>query len=314
MKDKISIIVPVYNVEIYLKRCINSLINQTYQNLEIILINDGSVDNSKCICEAFAKKDSRIVVLNQDNSGSSIARNSGLDTATGDVIAFVDSDDYIDNSMYEIMLQLMQEHNLDVVEIAQINSNETKKFDNKFVIENPVTASKRIIKNTLFSVWRRIYRKSVIDGMRFIPKIIHQDVFFTIDLLKRVSSIGYLNSALYIYNLENTSVIRSKYSMEKINTGIRATEYIIDNSINDLSLKKVVNDYIAFYYTDHYFLLSRNKHLDFDKTYRRKLKKEIFKAINVKNITIRSLLVILFPTKIMETISATNHFFKNRFN
>jgi glycosyltransferase involved in cell wall biosynthesis len=310
MNNLISVIIPVYNVEKYLDGCLDSICNQSYTNLEIILINDGSTDNSKDICEQFAKKDPRIIIVDQDNSGSSIARNTGLERASGEIISFVDSDDYIEKVMLEKMLRLMIEHNLDIVEIERNDIINKKIFDNKFVIQDQVTAIQRIITSTSFQVWKRIYRKSLIEDMRFIPNIIHQDVFFTIDVLNRISSIGYLNSPLYIYNRESAGIIRSKYSAMKRDVAIRATEYIIANVPKNSMFKKVVNNYIVYYYTDHFFLISRNKSFDNERKYRIKLKKEILKAANFYNIKFRSLLVILLPMRVLEIISSSYQFLK----
>jgi glycosyltransferase involved in cell wall biosynthesis len=300
MNNKISVIIPVYNVERYLERCLDSLVNQIHKNIEIILINDGSTDSSKSICEKYVQNDDRIRLINQKNGGSSIARNSGLDAATGDIIAFIDSDDYIEDTMFSSMFECMQTHNLDVVEIAPIGTDNNKEFSNKLVIEDSVTSSVRVIKNTAFSVWRRIYKKALVNEMRFIPGIIHQDVFYTIDVLNKAKKIGYLDKPLYVYNTENISIIRSKYSIEKINTGIRATEYIINKSIDHPKVKSAINNYVVFYYTDHYFLLSRNKSIDPEKKFRNKLRKEIYRRINSKNVGLRSLLVLLAPKWFME--------------
>ena len=108
---KVSVIVPVYNVENYLEECVNSILNQTYENLEIILVDDGSTDNCPQICDDWAKKDKRIKVIHKANGGVSSARNVGLDNATGEYIGFVDSDDYIDITMYEKMLKLLKKEN-----------------------------------------------------------------------------------------------------------------------------------------------------------------------------------------------------------
>src|SRR5690606_9673388 len=156
----------------------------------------------------------------------------------------------------------MQKHNLEFVEIEINDRTNNNSFDNKLIIENPSEATLRILKNTSFSVWRRIYKKELINDMRFIPGIIHQDVFFTVDLLKRVSKIGYLRSPFYNYNLDNVSIIRSKYTIQKVETGIRATEYIIGNTINTTKIQNAVNKYVVSYYTDHYFLISRNIQVD----------------------------------------------------
>ncbi len=103
MNHLLSVIIPVYNVESYLERCLDSIINQTYKNLEIILVNDGSTDKSESICNYYAKKDNRIIVINQENGGSSIARNTGLKNCNGEFIGFVDSDDWLKLNMFYIL-------------------------------------------------------------------------------------------------------------------------------------------------------------------------------------------------------------------
>ena len=114
INDLISVIVPVYNVEKYLVQCINSILNQTIKNLEIILVDDGSLDNSGKICDEFSKKDDRIVAIHKENNGLSSARNAGLEIANGNYIGFVDSDDWLDEHMYEILLKLIKENNSDI--------------------------------------------------------------------------------------------------------------------------------------------------------------------------------------------------------
>lgn len=312
MKNKISVIVPVYKVESYLRRCLDSIINQTHRNLEIILVNDGSPDNSGKICDEYATKDERIIVLHKKNEGSSCARNAGLDVATGDFISFVDSDDFINESMLELMLNKMLEFNLAVVEIKPKSINNKSISNSEFEIQDKISAFKRIIQTTAFSVWCRLYRASLIHDLRFIPKIIHQDVFYTIDVLNRISKIGYLNSKLYHYNTNNESIIRSKYSTHKIEIGIKATEYIINNTPNNPGLKDVVKSYVTFYYTDHYFLLSRNTNLDANFVFRKKLRNAIQSSINLKNLNLRTAMVILLPFSIMELFSKSYYTLTSR--
>ena len=111
---KISIIVPIYNIEKYLPRCLDSILAQTYKNLEVILVDDGSVDNSGMIADKYARNDQRIIVIHQVNKGVSAARNAGLDLATGDYIGFVDGDDYIEPDMYEILMRIIDEQQVDI--------------------------------------------------------------------------------------------------------------------------------------------------------------------------------------------------------
>ena len=185
--EKISVIVPVYNTEEYLHRCIDSILGQTYPNLEILLINDGSTDNSGKICEDYARKDTRIKVIHQENKGQSAARNVGLNAATGEYVNFIDSDDWIDPPMYETMMGVMLANNQEVVECKEVHRYEDtddKPVRNEtLAIEDQLTAVKRIIANQVFSVCTRLYHKRVLDGMRFREATFAEDVYFIIDLI-----------------------------------------------------------------------------------------------------------------------------------
>lgn len=312
MENKITVIVPVYKVEAYLNRCIDSIINQTYKNLEIILVDDGSPDGCGEICDMYAVEDDRIVVIHQKNQGLSCARNTGLDIATGEYIAYVDSDDHLDITMIEKMMIYVLQHKLDVIEILPKSSNKTVQFDNSFTIEDPITASKRILANSAFSVWRRIFKKSFIEDMRFLPGLIHQDVFYILDVLKKLPKYGYLDSALYYYNTDSLSIIRSKYTLEKINVGIRATEYIVNNHLDHPEITEVVKNYVTHYYTAHFFKLSRNTAVDPNKIFRKRLKKTIQQQVSLNNINFRTLLVIVLPMEVMEFVSKSYMYLRSR--
>ncbi|GAL67061.1 beta-1,3-glucosyltransferase [Jejuia pallidilutea] len=188
MNFKVSVVVPVYNVEKYLHRCVDSLLKQSYKNLEIILINDGSLDSSGEICDELAKKDHRIKVVHQKNGGLSAARNTGLNHVTGDYISFIDSDDWIEQSMYEEMLYYAYNHNLDIIECdIQSTMDPEKKAKEKFIIENKEQNALRIIENQFFSVCRRIYRYNLIKDLRFIENYIYEDMIFTTFFLRELT-------------------------------------------------------------------------------------------------------------------------------
>ena len=312
MDKKVSIIIPIYKVEPYLKRCIDSIINQTYRNLEIILVDDESPDSCGKTCDDYAKTDDRIIVIHRKNGGLSCARNSGLDVATGEYITYADSDDYLELTMIDKMMYYVLKYDLDVMEIAPKTINSNRRFNNAFTLEDPISATKRILSKTAFSVWRRLFKKNIVEDMRFIPGLIHQDVFYTMDMLKRIKRNGYLDSPLYNYNTQNDSITRSKYSLEKIKTGIRATEYIVNNVIDHPILRISVANYLVYYYTDHYFLLSRNIYLDSKRDYRIKLRNTITKSLSLNNFSLRSLMVALLPFKVMEYISTRYQSIKSR--
>ena len=301
MNILISIIVPVYNVEDYLEQCISSLINQTNKNLEIILINDGSTDGSGNICDKNALKDDRIKVYHIENGGSSIARNFGLKISTGEYIAFVDSDDWIKPNMLSELIKFAESNHLKVVEISSVeshinvaNQNVSETIVSK--IEDKHSALKRIIKNKRFAVWRRIYHHSIVKDRYFIEGILHQDVYYTIDILNEISCIGYLENALYVYNVQNpTSVIRSNYSLKKLKS-INAGFYVVENTkqyskdITDLAKK-----YFFEFVTYHYDSLYLNPHLDLDGSHRREIRNNIKKNYDYKNIDFYSYAIIKLP-------------------
>ena len=169
MQPLISVIVPVYNVEQYLDRCVNSLVGQTYQNLEIILVDDGSPDGCSVICDNWARKDSRVIVIHKNNGGLSSARNSALDVCSGDVIAFVDSDDWVEPDMFEKMLESMQEHDADIVQCSVLKTYEngqsvlidkglpTRVFSGETALHDFLYHRNRMTS----AVWNKIYKASL---------------------------------------------------------------------------------------------------------------------------------------------------------
>ena len=280
----LSIIVPVYNVEKYLGRCIDSIIAQTYSRLEIILIDDGSVDESWNICLAYSKKDSRIVIAQQPNSGSSIARNTGLSLASGDFIGFVDSDDYIKSQMFQTLISFALQNDLKVVEcgLTSTNSNPINQSGlNSSFVETKEEAFERLLRNKNWSVWRRIYRKEVLSDLKFIPGKIHQDVFFTVDVLNRVEKQGYVAEQFYIYNTENESITRSPYSMKKLDAK-DAPYYVFDNTrVFNLTVRTLASKYLIRTLLSHYDRLFSNSHLDKKYIYRKEIKNEITDQLNL---------------------------------
>lgn len=239
---KVSVIVPIYNVEKYLDRCLRSLINQTLTDIEIILVDDGSPDNCSKICDDYAEKDSRIKVIHKKNGGLGYARNSGIEIATGDFIAFVDSDDYVDIRMYENLYNVAIKNNADTVfsnfyivdqhnRIKIIQQQKTiKSYKNKEIkqvmlldmIASDVNISKE--RQIEMSVWRAIYSKKIIDSynIRFESErnFISEDILFHIDYCAHSQSIYMVPEAYYYYtvNLNSlTKIIRTdRFEMSKI--------------------------------------------------------------------------------------------------
>ncbi|EDP69713.1 Glycosyltransferase [Flavobacteriales bacterium ALC-1] len=301
MNILISIIIPVYNVEDYLDRCIESLINQTYKNLEIILVNDGSKDSSGAICDRYALNDDRIKVYHIENGGSSIARNYGLKKSKGDYIGFVDSDDWVKPEMFEQLISFAIKNNLKVIETSSVHSHLVKEgtVKNNIItakIEDKNTALKRIIKNKRFAVWRRIYQRSILQDRYFIEGILHQDVYYTLDIINEVSQIGYFENQHYVYNVQNpTSVIRSDYSIKKLNS-INAGKYVVDNTTqysNDI--QDLAKQYMFEFLTHHYDALYFNQNLDKDGVHRKNIRNTIKKYHSRKNFNFYSYAIVILP-------------------
>ena len=216
MEPKMSIIVPVYNVEKYLRRCLDSILNQTLTDIEVICVNDGSPDTSPEILEEYQKKDNRIVVINQENGGLGAARNTGINAARGEYLGFVDSDDFIVPTMYEKLYRKAKEQDADVV-LCNINlyfteSGETKIFrDMRFYGNMERTGSftvnehPRILQS--IGVWDRIYRRAFIEkfNLRNPEKRIYEDVLFTVQTSVLASRIAIVNEPLYYYR-KNTGI------------------------------------------------------------------------------------------------------------
>ena len=217
---KISVIVPVYNVEKFIRRCLDSIINQTMKDLEIILVDDGSTDNSGVICDEYAKLDNRITVIHKENGGVSSARNRGLDIATGEWIAFVDSDDYIDNKMYEILYTNAEKNNCDisVCYFEYINQkgislyNPNKKLgikgiynENKFLNLLYENSETNLI---CICIWNKLYKKDIFEKLRF-KEIIHEDEDIFNSIFTHDYSIYVDELPLYKY-IQNTNSIMNK--------------------------------------------------------------------------------------------------------
>uniref|UniRef100_UPI004047E5FD glycosyltransferase n=1 Tax=Mariniflexile sp. TaxID=1979402 RepID=UPI004047E5FD len=274
----VSIIIPIYNVELYLERCVSTITHQTYKNLEIILVNDGSTDSSGEICDTYKNNDSRIKVIHQENGGLSMARNTGLEIASGDYIGFVDSDDWVELDMINSMLAFALQHQLDVVECDIINSfNYAKKQFRAVtkVIETKTDALERIMRNREFSVWRRIYSAGIIKNMRFIPGKIYEDVPFTSEIFDKIEHIGYINYPYYIYFIENESITRSENSVKKINSlDVFLSLKKYSHNYNEKT-KYLADEIIANFLANSYNSLFIQNDLDKNFVYRKQIKNSI---------------------------------------
>ena len=238
----ISIIVPVYNVEKYLRRCVDSILAQTYQNIEVLLVDDGSPDNSGAICDEYAEKDSRVRVFHKPNGGVSSARNLGLKEAKGDYIGFVDADDYIDKTMYEVLLCNLIKENSDI-SICSYNQEDSNGIFHKHWPHDDyltITGDRQIeylISNQYYtcSCWDRLFKKELLKDFWFDEsKKVYEDLLFLYEVAKISSNTVFTSSPLYYYcNNDGTSVARSLFDDRKMDI-INVSQYIL----NDISVSK----------------------------------------------------------------------------
>lgn len=212
----ISIIIPIYNVEKYLKQCLDSIINQSYKNLEILLIDDGSTDKCPEICDAYALKDKRIKVIHQENKGISSARNMGLKIASGSYIAFVDSDDWLALNCYETVLAHAIKTDADIVgyDIFEVWGNTIKMTSHTPNKNEVLHASKHY--DLLFSlwplVWSKLYKKSFLDKHQiYFPNgLIYEDIPFVVSCYARDATISFINDHLHYYRMSRIGSLSYK--------------------------------------------------------------------------------------------------------
>lgn len=231
MEELISVIIPVYNVENYIEKCLETLINQTYKKLEIILIDDGSSDNSGNICDKYQKEDSRIKVIHKKNEGASEARNVGIEQATGKYLAFVDADDYIDYTMLEKMYNQIKQDNAQIVFCGYSRINDIGIEKENFLDIEKYPKDKTILysligalpndKNDIIigtSVWICLYDLNIIKSNNIFFKsqkiYMSEDILFQIEYLEHVKKVGLIKEPLYKYRYNENS-LSTKYKKDR---------------------------------------------------------------------------------------------------
>ena len=223
MNDKISVIIPVYNVESYLEKCITSIINQTYNNLQIIIVDDGSTDCSGTMCNKFAEIDSRIEVIHRANGGLSSARNEGLRYVTGSILSFIDSDDWIELDFYENMINYMEENSVDIVMCGVKAIRNHVHIENRFLYfeNNCVIAHNQALQMVLqdkigSQVWCKIYKMQLWDGVQFPGGRLYEDIPTTYKIFARsTTSVGYVAKPMYNYVLRDGSISLTKNPLNR---------------------------------------------------------------------------------------------------
>ena len=278
MNEMISVIVPVYNVEKYLSRCMESILKQTYTNMEIILINDGSTDCSGEICKYYGELDARIRVINKENGGLSSARNTGLNSARGQYVAFVDSDDYISENFIEEMIHILRTENVDIVQCKMAMGNEENYEFPNGACSSIVYSNIEYLRN-MYSIEAfdgspfKVYRKDVFKNIRFPEGRCCEDVATTYRLVYAAKRVALYPKQLYYYYQSSDSIMRGKYKLDKANKLLSFEERLdFFLNIGERRLyERALQQYIAVLLRE-YWLVKSSYH-------REKIAKEIKKKI-----------------------------------
>lgn len=215
----VSVIVPVYNVEKYMRKCIDSIINQTYTNLEIILVDDGALDRSGEICDEYAQIDPRIKVLHKKNGGLASARNAGIKIATGEYISYIDSDDWVETEFIEILLRGCQDNNaqMSVCRYREcFDESELKSVEkiNTLVWKGKEAVRHRIEDESIYgistSAWNKLYSTKLIEGMEFPEGKYYEDIVYAIEAMLKSDKVAYTNATLYNYRCNRKGSIMNE--------------------------------------------------------------------------------------------------------
>lgn len=225
----VSVIVPCYNVEQYLPKCIDSILNQTYKNLEVWLVDDGSPDKCGAICDEYAKKDGHIKVIHKKNGGLADARNVALDVMTGEYVVCVDSDDYISSTHIEGLYHLIEKYGADVAVNNSCNFLEgtiphsAKKVEKDIVFGTGLKAVEAMFYQELFDTcaWGKMYKADLFDGIRYPKGLLFEDLPTTYRLLLKANKVAFNDEQSYFYLLRSNSIEGAAFSPHKLDSGLQ---------------------------------------------------------------------------------------------
>ncbi len=247
----VSIIVPIFNGEKYLDLCLESIISQTYRNLEILLIDDGSTDSSPEICDAYSKRDSRIKVIHKANGGLSSARNAGLDRMRGEYVSFVDCDDYLFRDMVEFFIGIVREHNCDLVTGASVDTRERTIAEvEQLPLEVRITTGTALLydrEGFAVTVMHKLYKSDIFNGLRFTEGMIYEDAAILVPILWRCKTVAVTNRKVYFYYLSPNSIMRSPFSekrLDAIKVYDLRREFFREHGLSELNERNSVDFYI----------------------------------------------------------------------
>jgi glycosyltransferase involved in cell wall biosynthesis len=289
MSELVSIVVPVYKVEKYIHRCLESILNQTYSNIEIILVDDGSPDNCGKIIDDYGKNDNRIKVIHKENGGLSDARNAGMQYITGNYTLFVDSDDWLDRKMVEEMMGICKSHQADVVQSAFYYAHEDcLYYDNRFfsrkdtpvILDNPSLMYELVVNNKVKNfAWGKLYKTNLIKDIPFEKGVLFEDVFWAHKIMHRVNKYVIIHQPMYYYTQRNDSIVAS-YTPRNLDIikGLKQRHKFLEEHYKGLineSYKVILTTSLI-----HYNLLFANRRKDKDGFYKKEIKFHINNHFN----------------------------------
>jgi glycosyltransferase involved in cell wall biosynthesis len=255
---KISVIIPVFNPGKYLTKCLESIVNQTYKNIEIILVDDGSTDGSGDVCDEYAEKDNRVIVIHQKNSGVSKARNAGIRAATGYYYYFPDSDDYIETDCFEYCVNLLNKYKCDIVSFEYFVTYADKEIkhsreDSLYGLFD-IEGSYNVLMSNVTFACTRMYKKSAVNGIYFKEDIVRgEDSVFVYECFKQINSAYFDKRAMYHYVQSEESAVRGKFRPSQLSILKLYDEYkrIFEKDYPGIYLKSIINllsAYVSIYY------------------------------------------------------------------
>jgi glycosyltransferase involved in cell wall biosynthesis len=250
MKPEISIIIPVYEVEKYIEKCINSLQEQTYKNFEALIINDGTKDNSINIAKEIVSNDSRFIFFDKDNGGLSDARNYGIERSKGKYICFLDSDDYYDKDFLKIMYNKIVEEKSDIVicDIVLVNENYEKIRDQKNIYQYSISGKEALLDMSILNMAQnKLYKKELFDDIKYPVGYYYEDRATTYRLFYKSNKISFVNEILFYY-LQRTNSITRGLNQQKLSDPLKILEeikeFLFENNIYERYREKYIQNYL----------------------------------------------------------------------
>ena len=304
----ISVIVPVYNVEEYLEECLESIRQQTFTDIEVILVNDGSTDGSREICEQYCEKDSRFRLINQENQGQSVARNRGVKESVGQYIMFVDSDDVINTNVLEVLLPYMKK-DVDIVECRSSINKEEFFLNRTSTIVFEGNAKEAILnciefKEVKFCAFTKLYRREIVEKVPFLEGYIYEDVFTGINYLKHIRKIVVVDYIGYYYRVRPNSTMTKSFNEKNLDI-FKVGNQLIDSFKDDENMLPYIGYFMFYIGHVHYLKDGINKKSPYVDLYEDFIRKAAFIAKQSKEVIqkYRLLRLYLFAPKHYTTIT-----------